>query len=163
MFWCHSWWLKMFSVTFDFKCKYIKQVQYNCSAHHFVHLFIIARSSHSHKEQKESQFFFPVFFRHSDWIWKDINMERYLYSVRMQEEGLHLRWKETPTQVLTCEYCKIFKNSFFCRTPEVVSNSRGVFRAVKHLQRSFSAKTVKAYKSLTIFAKKLNCRYLTGF
>ena len=51
----------MFSVTFDFKCKYIKEVQYNCSAHHFVHLFIIARSSHSHKEQKESQFFFQFF------------------------------------------------------------------------------------------------------
>ena len=26
---------------------------------------------------------------------------------------------ETPTQVFSCEYCEIFKNSFFYRTPSV--------------------------------------------
>ena len=60
VFWSHSRKLKMFSVTFDFECTYIKEVQYNCSAHVSVHLFIIAISSHSHKERKEPQFFFNV-------------------------------------------------------------------------------------------------------
>ena len=60
VFWSHSRKLKMFSVTFDFECTYIKEVQYNCSAHGSVHLFIIAISSHSHKERKEPQFFFNV-------------------------------------------------------------------------------------------------------
>ena len=31
MFWCHSWRLKMFPVTFDFEPTYIKEVQYNYS------------------------------------------------------------------------------------------------------------------------------------
>ena len=57
-FWSHSRRLKMFSVTFDFECRYIKEVRYNCSAHGFAHLFITAISSHSHKERKEPQFFF---------------------------------------------------------------------------------------------------------
>ena len=57
VFWSHSRRLKMFSVTFDFEWTYIKEVQYNCSAHGSAHLFIIAISSHSHKEQKEPQFF----------------------------------------------------------------------------------------------------------
>ena len=60
MFWSHSRRLKMFSVTFDFECTYIKEVQYNCSAHGSAHLFIIAISSHSHKERKLPQFFFNV-------------------------------------------------------------------------------------------------------
>ena len=30
-------------------------------------------------------------------------------------------WKETSTQVLSCEYCEIFKNSFFHRTPLVAA------------------------------------------
>ena len=59
-FWSHSRRLKMFSVTFDFECTYIKEVQYNCSAHVSVHLFIIAISSHSHKERKEPQFYSNV-------------------------------------------------------------------------------------------------------
>ena len=50
----------MFSVTFDFECTYIKEVQYNCSAHGSAHLFIIAISSHSHKERNEPQFFVNV-------------------------------------------------------------------------------------------------------
>ena len=48
----------MFSVTSDFECRYIKEVQYNCSAHGSAHYFIIAISSHNHKDRKEPQFFF---------------------------------------------------------------------------------------------------------
>ena len=36
MFWSHSKKLKMFSVTFDFLYTYIKELQYNCSAHSSV-------------------------------------------------------------------------------------------------------------------------------
>ena len=70
----------MFSVTFEFECTYIKEVQYNCSAHHPAHLFIIAISSHSHKEQKKPKFFFhflPAFRLNTE----STNTERYLYSV----------------------------------------------------------------------------------
>ena len=28
-------------------------------------------------------------------------------------QGLQHRWKETPAQVFSCEYCRIFNNSFF--------------------------------------------------
>ena len=30
--------------------------------------------------------------------------------------------EETPTQVLLCEYCKIFKNCFFYRSPPVAAS-----------------------------------------
>ena len=41
--------------------------------------------------------------------------------------GKHLCWSfflitKNPTHVLSCEYCKIFKNKFFCRTPLVVAS-----------------------------------------
>ena len=61
VFWCHSWRLNMFSVTFDFECTYIKEVQYNCSAHCSAQLFIIAISSHSHKNRRSHNFFFNFF------------------------------------------------------------------------------------------------------
>ena len=31
----------------------------------------------------------------------------------MKLQGLQYRWKEIPTQVFSCEYCGIFKNSLF--------------------------------------------------
>ena len=51
-------------------------------------------------------------------------------------QGKHLCWsffliklqtwttllKETPTQVFSCEYCEIFRNSFFHRTPPVAAS-----------------------------------------
>ena len=64
----------MFSVTFDFECTYIKEVQYSCSVHGFVHLFIIAISSHSHKERKEPQFFSNVtMINIKKRLWRKIN------------------------------------------------------------------------------------------
>ena len=53
----------MFSVTFDFECTYVKEVQYNCSAHRSAHLFMIEISNYGHKERKEPQFFFFNFSR----------------------------------------------------------------------------------------------------
>ena len=129
MFWYHSWRLKIFSGTFDFdfECTYIKEVQYNCSAHHSVQLFVIEISSYSHKEQKEPQFFFSNFSSHSDWIQKDTNMARYLYSVRMWEMTCKFVKKRLLYRCFSCEYCKIFNNNFFYRTPVAVSKSRGIF------------------------------------
>ena len=64
----------MFSVTFDFECTYIKEVQYSCSVHGFAHLFIIAISSHSHKERKEPQFFSNVtMINIKKRLWRKIN------------------------------------------------------------------------------------------
>ena len=34
-------------------------------------------------------------------------------------QALKRYWKETPTQVLSCKYCEIFKYSFFKKTPPV--------------------------------------------
>ena len=39
----------------NFTIPLIKEVWYNCNGHHSAYLFIIARSSHSHKEQKQPQ------------------------------------------------------------------------------------------------------------
>ena len=36
-------------------------------------------------------------------------------------DGLQLYERETPAQMFSCEYCEIFKNSFFYRTPTVVA------------------------------------------
>ena len=47
-------------------------------------------------------------------------------------EGLQRYQKETPTQVCSCEYCEIFKNSFFYRTP-LVAASVQVSPRVVHL------------------------------
>ena len=45
------------------------------------------------------------------------------FSRSNQPEGLQLYQKETPTQVFSCEYCEILKNSFFYRTPLVAASS----------------------------------------
>ena len=74
VFWSHSRKLKMFSVIFDFLCPCIKEVQYSCSAHGSVHLFIIEISSHSHKERKEPQFFSNVtMINVKKRLWRKIN------------------------------------------------------------------------------------------
>ena len=36
--------------------------------------------------------------------------------------------KKTPTQVFFCEYCKIFKNNFFYRTPLAAASAPGVIQ-----------------------------------
>ena len=39
-----------------------------------------------------------------------------LFLIKLQASRLQLYQKETPTQVLSCEICKNFKNTFFYRT-----------------------------------------------
>ena len=40
--------------------------------------------------------------------------------------------KETPKQVFSCEYCKISKISFFCRTPLAVASEKTCVREITH-------------------------------
>ena len=35
------------------------------------------------------------------------------YCILLQKGGLQLYYKKIPTQVLSCEYCDIFKNTYF--------------------------------------------------
>ena len=42
-----------------------------------------------------------------------------LESLFNKDAGLQLSEKETPMQVFSCEYCKMFQDSIFCRTPLV--------------------------------------------
>ena len=39
--------------------------------------------------------------------------------------------KKTPTQVVSCEYCKSFKNSFFYRTPPAAALDLAKFKDLK--------------------------------
>ena len=41
---------------------------------------------------------------------------------------MQLYWKETPTQVFSCKYCKTFMNSFFHRTPLVAASEKYEYR-----------------------------------
>ena len=43
-----------------------------------------------------------------------------LFLIKLQ--GLQNSWEETPIQVFSCDYCGIFKNSFFYRTLPVASS-----------------------------------------
>ena len=40
----------------------------------------------------------------------------------LEPEALQLYYKKTPTQVFSCEYCEIFKNNLFYRTPLVATS-----------------------------------------
>ena len=36
-----------------------------------------------------------------------------VFLIKLQVFSLQVFWKETPTQVLSCEVCKMFKNNYF--------------------------------------------------
>ena len=49
--------------------------------------------------------------------------------------------KETPTQIFSCEYCKIFKNSSFYRKPPVAGSVRDFFiKAFVEFKKIFCTK-----------------------
>ena len=71
--------------------------------------------------------------------------------------GKHLCWsfffffkkKDTPIQVLSCEYCEIFKNSFFYRKPLVAASANLPLyfeRPVKTISKCFYRFLLLAYK-----------------
>ena len=54
------------------------------------------------------------------------------FLIKLQPLGLQLYLKKTPTQVFSCEYCEIFKNSLFNRTTLVASSAPGVIQMYFH-------------------------------
>ena len=48
-------------------------------------------------------------------LWKQSFADIFKIGALKNKVGTYLEhyWKETPTQVFSCEYCEIFKNSFF--------------------------------------------------
>ena len=44
-------------------------------------------------------------------------MEGFVLNGTLRHEGCNFLKKETLTQVFSCEFCEIFKNTFFYRTP----------------------------------------------
>ena len=40
----------------------------------------------------------------------------------LRPSGLQLYYKETPTQVVSCKICEIFKSTFFYRSPPVAAS-----------------------------------------
>ena len=44
-----------------------------------------------------------------------------LFLLKLQAQGLQLYYKESPTQMFSCEYCETFKNSFFYKIPAVAA------------------------------------------
>ena len=82
--------------------------------------------------------------------------------------GKHLSWslfltkfftdfiKNTPTQMLSCAICKIFKNTFFYRTPQVCCHCR------KRLQhRCFTCGICEIFKD-TFLVEQLRWLLLNG-
>ena len=84
--------------------------------------------------------------------------------------GKHLCWslflhckacnvikKETPKQVLSCEYCEVFKNSFFYRTPPVAPSKIRQFCTLYPCYAFFS----KPFKVFFSAAKIYNFQNIT--
>ena len=77
-----------------------------CTATLVLTNFYNSRSSYRRCSIKEAVFEkFPIFTgKHLCWN---------LFLIKLQPSGLQLYSKEAPTQVFFCEYCEIFKNSYF--------------------------------------------------
>ena len=50
--------------------------------------------------------------------------------IKLLASSLQLYYKETPTQMFSCEFCEIFKNTFFQRTPLVAASASGLWFSV---------------------------------
>ena len=138
----------MFSVTFDFECTYIREVQYNCSAHRFVHLFIIATSSHNHKERKEPQFFFSDFFPHSDLIQRDTHIQS-----KCRKKACNFVKKRIQHRCFPVNIAKFLRTAFSTEHLLLFLNPEAYLETRQTSKWEFFTK-INAYKPLTIFAKK---------
>ena len=64
---------------------------------------------------------------------------QYLFNKVPDRAGLQLLdWKETPTQMFSCENRKIFKNSFFKKTPPVAGSDKRTTLSSKHFLHFFT-------------------------
>ena len=103
---------------------------------YFFEHFIISRGSHAEVLCKKGAFrnFTKFTGKH---------LCRVSFSINLQVEACNFIKKEALTQVFSYEFCKIFKNIFFYRTPPVAASvhcclwiSHSVFCSVSH-RRSF--------------------------
>ena len=67
-----------------------------------------------------------IFWMHTDlcwelWIYTTVLNEFSQVYMRKFPKRLQLIKKESLVQVFSCEFCKIFQNTFFCRIPPVVA------------------------------------------
>ena len=67
-----------------------------------------------------------------------------ILAVRLYCKACNFIKKETPKQVLSCEYCEIFKNSFFYRTPPVAPSKIRQFCTL-YLCYAFFSKPFKVF------------------
>ena len=47
---------------------------------------------------------------------------RVSFSIKLQDRGLQLYWKETLAKVFFCKFCEIFKNTFFAEQLRVIAS-----------------------------------------
>ena len=61
------------------------------------------------REQNQNQppyvFYKKAALQENTWV-------RVFFKIKLQAD-LQFNWKETPTQVFSCDYCKMFKNTYF--------------------------------------------------
>ena len=96
---------------------------------------------------------------------------RVSFLIKLQVEACNFIKKETLAQVFFCEFCKIFKNSFFNRTPPVAASSvdktyfsdcNGI-RTQNHLFRKRTLNLLSKLAKLACCCSHLNLRYRTCF
>ena len=89
----------------------------------------------------------------------------------MYERPEHLFFQENFLKLFKSLFFKIMAHEYFCHEPysflivlvAQVPDKRHILNLDEHLPWSFFVTTVKGYKLLTIFAKKLHCRCSAGF
>ena len=116
----------MFSVTFDFECTFITEVQIHCSLHRSAHSFTIAITSHNHKEQIVPQFFFQFFSRiQTEYgeilIWRDTHFQSECW-----KKACNFVIKRVQHGVFFVNIAKFLRTAF-SPEPVALSKSRGVF------------------------------------
>ena len=83
--------------------------------------------------------------------WRNSQMFFKIAVLKNLLKGLQLYWKETPTQVFSCEYCKIFKNVFF-----FIEHLDGYFCLVEQCKTCFNT-------ILTLFVNVTDCPFVHRF
>ena len=76
--------------------------------------------------------------------------------------GLHFIEKETLEQVFSCEFCEIFKNTFFYRT-RLVAASVLVLNKLRKRKMLFRRKMKELLLTFALFMQKQDYYYCPGY
>ena len=115
-----------------------------------IHL-ICANIDNEYRSSR-SQMFFKVAILKNSAIFTEKYLYWSLFSINLQArpEGLQRYKKETPIQLFFCEYCKVFKNSFFYITsPAAASLSTFVIATI--FKRTSFLNFVQFYFQLLVY------------